>query len=136
RPGIRDRHSGAVPVGFEHDVAGEQQADRRVDLQRPVREIGIAGTEDLERWPIDTELRLERGGDVDLSQDPEALVGKRLAHNSLGAAEGNSDGCHDRVHFEHLHGSANAIQSSFMNIRSTDSMAYPSSSASSGCWTQ
>jgi hypothetical protein len=64
---------GALAVTCKHDVAREHQGNRRVKLEGPVGEMWVAGPEDLERRPLDTELCLEGGGDIDLGQDAEAL---------------------------------------------------------------
>ena len=75
----------ALAVTYKHDVAREHQGDRRVKLEGPVGEMWITGPEDLERSPLDTELCLERGGDIDLGQDAEALRGQGFANDYFGS---------------------------------------------------
>ena len=59
---------------LQDDVARQRQAGRGVDENRPVRESWITCTKNLEGGPIDSELLLERGRNVDLGQDTEALL--------------------------------------------------------------
>ncbi|MHB0949607.1 MAG: hypothetical protein ACYC4J_11165, partial [Gemmatimonadaceae bacterium] len=72
--GVHGAHRDARTVLPHDDVAGEEGADLRFGEERLVREAGIAGAEDDLRRRVDAELVLQRGGDVDLRDDPEALL--------------------------------------------------------------
>src|SRR5512145_680510 len=62
-----------------HDVAGQEQPDGRLGLQRRVSERWPARTEDDLCGHVDVELLLQRGLDVDLGEHAEALLAERLA---------------------------------------------------------
>ena len=89
-------------VRFEHDVARDDQSCGRVELQRLVRESRVAGAEDLQRRAIDAELGGQGGGDVDLGEDAEALVGECGSHGDLGLVGQESDGGLDGTHGGHF----------------------------------
>ena len=94
-----DRGDPGAPIDhFDDDVAGKQQADRRVELQGPVGDGGVAGAQDLEGWALHPELGLEGGGDVDLGEHPEALLGQRFADGGFGLLRGE---LHDGVNSLH-----------------------------------
>ena len=72
--GIHGGDLGTGVGGFDDHVAGQDEAGGGVDLERLVGEGRVAGAEDLERWAVDVELRLEGGGDVDLGETPKPWV--------------------------------------------------------------
>ena len=57
----------------DDDVAGQQQPQIGLDLERRVGELRVAGSEDHVRPAVDAELLLHRLLDVDLGDDAEAL---------------------------------------------------------------
>ena len=59
--------------------ARQQQPDRGLHLKGRVRQPWPAGTEDHLRRDVNVQFRLQRGLDVDLGQDAEALVGQGFA---------------------------------------------------------
>ncbi|KQX51406.1 hypothetical protein ASE09_33620 [Streptomyces sp. Root66D1] len=77
-----------VAVGADHDIAGQEQPDRAVGVQRLSGERGIACPEDQTGLHVVVELRLERGLDVDLGQDAEALLRQCTANGLHGLLEG------------------------------------------------
>jgi hypothetical protein len=82
-------------IGAQHDVAGQQRADRRVGRDRLVGERRVARAEDEVGRHLDTELGVQRGGHVDLGQHAEALglerIGRRLAGSSDVAADADPE---------------------------------------------
>lgn len=77
----------AVGLFANDDVAGQQQADVGLGLQRAVRRRRVAGAEDPVRPPVDTELRFHRGLHVDLGEHAEALVLQRRPRPPVGFLE-------------------------------------------------
>jgi len=85
-------------VVLQDDVARQRQAGSGVDDDRPMRESRIACTEDLQWGSIDPELLLERGRDVDLGQDTEALPLQRGPDLYLGQFHRYGKYDFERVH--------------------------------------
>ena len=93
---ISDGGARAVPA--QHDVAGQHERDRRIELQGPMGQRRVARAEDLEGRTDDPELRLEGSGHIDLGEDAEALGSQRRAHRDLGALDGLVDDGVERTH--------------------------------------
>src|ERR1039458_8939677 len=69
----------SIPVlRVDDDVAGEQNAELGLGLQRAVRELRVAGAEDQIRVAVDVELLLQRCLHVDLAQHAESLARELL----------------------------------------------------------
>jgi hypothetical protein len=102
---------GASVGGFERDVAGQHERDRRVAFER-LGEGGVAGPEDLEWWAVDAELGAQGGGDGDLGEDPEALVGERVTDAASAASM-------LVVRLVSIARNRSSYQANFMNMRST-----------------
>jgi len=77
-PGVEGLDDRAAVLGADHDVAGQERGDARVDLQGAVGEMGVAGAEDDLGFDVEVELVLEGLADVDLGVDAEALVLERF----------------------------------------------------------
>src|SRR5450830_651203 len=81
-------HQGASVVQRpHHHVAGQQQPDGLLDLQRSVRQRRVARAEDHLVRQVDVQLGLERPGHVDRRQDAEALARQRLTGCGDGLGE-------------------------------------------------
>ena len=61
-------------VSAHHHVAGQQDAEIRLDLEPTVRELRVASAEDQIRLQLLTELVAQRGLHVDLREDAEAFL--------------------------------------------------------------
>ncbi len=77
-PGGDGAHDRAAVLDPHHHVAGQQDAQLRLGLQRPVGEPGVAGPQDDVRVTVEVELGLHRGLHVDLGEHAEALRGQCL----------------------------------------------------------
>lgn len=75
RDRINSRYLAAtVLLSLDHDVAGEHGPHLVFELQRLVRQSGVAGPQDGVRTEIDADLRLQRLLDVDPADDkPSSL---------------------------------------------------------------
>ena len=58
-PGVEGLDDRAAVLGADHDVAGQERGDARVDLQGAVGELGVAGAEDDLGFDVKVELVLE-----------------------------------------------------------------------------
>ena len=77
---IHRRHLDRTVLLLHHDVAGQHGAHLVLELERAMGERWIASLEDLVWTEVDAQLLRQRGADVDLGEDTEALVGESLRH--------------------------------------------------------
>jgi hypothetical protein len=121
---VDDADAGAfADAGFEHDVARQNQCGRRVELEGLMSKGRVAGTENLQGRAVDSELGLQRSGDVDLGEDTEALVGQGCPDVGFGLIKGEGNGGFDGMHEMRLSGwpGGRVGQARRMNIFSTSS---------------
>ena len=86
---INGFHPDAVVVHLaDHDVAGQQQADRRFRLQRGMGQRRTAGAEDHLGCDVHVQFRLQRCLHVDLGEHPES--GSRL-RRGIRASRGHQE---------------------------------------------
>jgi hypothetical protein len=81
-----------VRLGCRGHVAGKQDAQLGLGLQRAVGQLGVAGAEDQVWVAIDAELLLEGCLHVDLAQHAEPLAGELLADPGYRVGEAERGG--------------------------------------------
>ena len=84
--------------GSSTTLQGRTSAELGSSSRAWLAKVGLQAPRIFSGGPVDAELGLEGGGDVDLGEDTEAVVGERGPHGRFGLVEGKGDGGFDGVH--------------------------------------
>ncbi len=88
--GIEERDPRAAGGAcLDNHVAGQEQPDARLRLQRAVGQGRVAGAQDPVGPEVDAQLFAQRGLDVNLSQDAEALFPEELPDLASASLKGS-----------------------------------------------